>query len=128
MKDDSFNLESLRVSPEQIAAWKAEGTTKVKTPSSKPLKRIWCKFDYDQQLALAKKTRIAGYVVQAEIHRLWFKSINKTQPIALGNSVFEELGFNRHAKNRALRDLEAVGSITVEWRKQKSPLVTVIYL
>jgi hypothetical protein len=123
VKDERFDPQSLSLSPEQMAEIRA----KEEKLSSKRSRPIWCKFDYEGQLELARKSRIAGYAVQAELYRLWFKSYNKSQPIALGNAVFGKLGFNRHRRIQALKDLENAGFVTVQWRKRKSPLVTVIH-
>ena len=122
MKEERFDPQSLSLSPEQMA----EIWAKDEKPSSKRAGPIWCKFDYEGQLELARKSRIAGYAVQAELYRLWFKNYDKTQPIALGNGVFKKLGFDRRRRIRALKDLENAGFVAVQWRKRKSPLVTVI--
>src|SRR5262249_37122068 len=43
--------------------------------------------------------------------------------IPLANSTLAELGVTRWAKCTALRELEALGLISIDWRTRKSPLI-----
>ena len=44
--------------------------------------------------------------------------------VQIANKTLAEWGVSRHAKVRALRELEAVGLISVEWRGRRTPIVT----
>jgi hypothetical protein len=121
--NENFDLNSLRLSPEEMAeivAFKAD----VCRPRQR--KHLSCKFDYAGQLQLAEELREPVIAAQAELYRLWFKAYDKTRSIELPNTVFEKLGFDHSAKNRALRRLGKMGKVKVEWLKNKCPLVTVI--
>jgi hypothetical protein len=45
---------------------------------------------------------------------------------SLPSGKLGKLGVNRFAKSRALKELEAAGLITVEWRTGKNPMVTMV--
>ena len=49
---------------------------------------------------------------------------NGGRPIRVANGVVAQHGLDRTSKVRALRELEQMALITVEWRDRKSPLVT----
>jgi hypothetical protein len=46
--------------------------------------------------------------------------------VAVPNGVLAKLGVSRRVKPFALRQLEAAGLITVEWRARKTPIVTLL--
>jgi hypothetical protein len=81
----------------------------------------WDKSYYGPSLEIASHTRNALLAVMAII-----RNLNKGQPLALGNITMGECGFRSRDKIRALKELEATGFVRVEWRKKKSPLVTVL--
>jgi hypothetical protein len=54
-------------------------------------------------------------------YRVWKKNNNT---LKIGNKVLCEWGVDPATKVRALRDFEQAGLITVQWRGNKSPLVT----
>jgi hypothetical protein len=71
---------------------------------------------------LMEHRQTATYKVAAEIcYRYWRSN---GEPFTLANCDLK--GVSRGQKNRALAELEAFGLITVERRKRKSPLVTVV--
>ena len=86
----------------------------------------WTRYDYREQLELAKLTRNALLAVLAELHRLHFLAWNKKAPIVFSSSSLRSFGFSHHDKIRALHSLEKAGWITVQWHKRKSPLVTIV--
>jgi hypothetical protein len=47
------------------------------------------------------------------------------QPVKLANGFLARLGISRDAKASALHRLERLSLVTVEWRDNKSPIVTV---
>jgi hypothetical protein len=57
---------------------------------------------------------------------LRYQSLEKSKPVAMGNTFLQALGFHRSCKNLALKELEKAGWITVEWRTRKSPLITFV--
>jgi len=127
---DSFDLEGFRL-PESLLPRPLKETApnnqhpyKAKSP-----KRIWCKFDYENQLGLSRKSRDPLIAVQAELYRLWFKlpDNDKSRPLELDNTVFKRLGFNHHDKHRALKCLENVGFIEMKQRRNRTPLIVVLH-
>jgi len=81
----------------------------------------WDKAYYGPSLEIASHARNALVAVMAII-----RNLNKGKPFTLGNATMEEWGFRSRDKIRALKELEATGFVKVEWRKKKSPLVTVL--
>jgi hypothetical protein len=59
------------------------------------------------------------------LHLKW-KARSNTFPVPNGQLAIR--GVNRKMKNRCLRQLEAAGLITVEWRAGKNPVVTLVIL
>jgi hypothetical protein len=57
------------------------------------------------------------------LHRVWS---DKRKTVVIGNRVLGGWGVDRKAKCQALRDLEAAGLISVEWRGRNSPVVTLL--
>ena len=77
---------------------------------------------YKQTLRTAGQLQNAQLAVLVELARLRFK-LNQN-PVPLQNTALQTAGITRWAKNRALRKLEEAGMVSVSWRGQKSPLVT----
>jgi hypothetical protein len=86
-------------------------------------KNQWVAFDYKEQMELAKTTRNVLLAVLAELSWLYFKAWDRKKPIVFNISA---LGFSRRIVRKAIRDLEAVGWISVERRKNKAPRVTIL--
>jgi hypothetical protein len=132
------NLETLNLSLAQLEALKNGGRLEMwdgipmvieKGPLSDhriAKKYKWTRYEYQEQLKLAKQTRNALLAVLAELHRLQFLAWDKKAPIKFGSTVLRSLGFNHHDKIRSLQALERAGWITVQWHKHKSPLVTIV--
>ena len=81
----------------------------------------WDKSYYGPSLEIASHAHNALLAVIAII-----RSRNKGGPFVFGNVTMKELGFRREDKIRALKALEAIGFVKVEWRNRQSPLVTVL--
>jgi hypothetical protein len=81
----------------------------------------WDKSYYGPSLEIASHARNALLAVVVIV-----RNRNKGKPFTLGNVTMEECGFRSRDKIRALKELEATGFVKVEWRKKKSPLVTVL--
>jgi hypothetical protein len=126
MSKDPF--DNLDLAPEQVASLLAKQSDKAAPPVKRRLKKTdegeWAVYRYTDQMNLARISRNALIAVQAELHHLWFKALNKTKPVALSNVALKAFGFHRSDKVRALRALEEAGMVTVQWRGKKSPLVT----
>jgi hypothetical protein len=138
-----MNLQTLKLTPEQQQALADGGRLdmwddpksgnkipmviqEIRLPIRQSRKKYkWTQYDYQRQLELAKLARDVLLAVLAELHRLHFQAWDKKTPIRFGNSVLRSLGFDHHAKIRALQILEKAGWITVQWDKRKSPLITI---
>jgi hypothetical protein len=73
---------------------------------------------------LFESHRLFTIMVGIELRFLFFKAFHK--PFPLTNTAMEKIGVERHAKYRALAELEDLGLIKVEKRLKKSPLITVL--
>jgi hypothetical protein len=129
------NTENLNLTREQSEALKNGGKLEMwdgilmaieKIPDHQTKKKYkWTRYEYRDQLELAKLTRCALLAVLAELHRLYFLAWNKKAPFEFSSSVLRSLGFSHHDKIRALQSLEKAGWITVQWHKRKSPMITI---
>ena len=81
----------------------------------------WDKSYYGPSLEIASH---AGNALLAVITII--RNRNKGEPFAFGNLTMKKLGFRREDKIRALKELETIGFVKVEWRNRQSPLVTVL--
>ncbi len=59
------------------------------------------------------------------LHRVWK---GRTKTVVMANVKLKTWGVTRLQKYRALRELEAAGLVTVDWRLRKSPVVTLLHL
>jgi hypothetical protein len=76
--------------------------------------------------AAAKATRTLKALVWIELlHAVWKA---KSATFSFPSGKLNKRGASRHTKRRALRELEAAGLITIEWRKGKNPIVTLVAL
>jgi hypothetical protein len=121
---DPFAPGNIELSAEQIG--EISPTLTKTTKSRKANEPPFVQFFYAKQLELANRTRNCLMAVQAEIFHLYFKQWKKTEPIELGNKVLQSLGFDNKQKKKALEDLESAGWIEIEWRKNRSPLITLL--
>jgi hypothetical protein len=126
MSKDPF--DNLDLAPEQVASLLAKQSDKAAPPVKRRQRKTdegeWAAYRYSDQMNLAHVSRNALIAVQAELYHLWFKAINKTKPVAISNVTLKAFGFHHSDKVRALKALEKAGMITVQWRGNKSPLVT----
>jgi hypothetical protein len=75
-----------------------------------------------EQLANARSANI--YRVAIHLHYLHWRG--EGDPIKLTNGILAMGGVNRFAKWRALQELERLGLITIERRRRKAPLITLV--
>ena len=81
---------------------------------------------YAQTMRAAGKVKSsAALAVAVELAYQVFKT-HKPE-VALSNSMLRSVGVSHWAKIRALRQLEAAGMVSVDWRARKTPLVTVLW-
>jgi hypothetical protein len=77
-------------------------------------------------LWLQHAARLPGKALQVGI-ALWFRrGIEGNVSIKLSNALLRVFGVDRHAKGRALRQLESHGLIAVSRRPGSSPAVTIL--
>ena len=81
--------------------------------------------DYGRTLAAAGRLQNGPLAVLVVLAYQTFKT--HQNPVPLPNTTFRSVGISRLAKVRALRQLEAVGLVSVDWRGgRKTPLVTLL--
>ena len=84
----------------------------------------WDKAYYDESLEIARSTGNAMLAVVTIVRNRWQQG--KGKPIALGNVALGRLGFDRRAKDSALRKLEKAGFVEVLRVVGSSPKITVL--
>ena len=132
MSDDPFELDNIRlqdVTVEGVRQRKSKPSSnngERNPPVRGKRKKLFVQFDYEVLMDLSGRKRYPALAVLTELYRLTFEKWDKTQPVALGNGFMKELGFCADGKIRALKALEEMGVVTVEWRRRKSPLVRLL--
>ena len=116
MKDDTFDLSRFAPPPGMV------GTTKPKREAKRLAGFIRMPWGWANVLAA---DGVGGKVWVVACHILYETWRSKGQPIKLPNGMLGRLGVSRDAKVRALRKLEQLGLVSVEWRPRKSPIVTI---
>ena len=116
MADTDFNVENLRV----------KELPPLDPTVAKPRRqtREFVRVTREQFDRLTKAKCFGAERVFLHLLFLTWRSPNK--PVVLANMELARKGIDRHAKRRALLELEALGLIRVEWRPKKSPIVTVL--
>jgi hypothetical protein len=95
---DPFAPENIELSAELIAE-----NQRTPTKTTKPKKQnesLFVLYPYDAQMNLAKQTRNCLIAVQAELYRLYLQKWDKTQPIELGNRIFQSFNLSGSIINR----------------------------
>jgi hypothetical protein len=141
---DPFDLDRLRLSPElaaELASAKAErdaGKRKANKPAwlagkiaagtsgtKKPRKEE----EVFVQVSLGAIAAAAGALRERRLvvflYVLYRVFMDKRLTVVIGNEILRRLGVSHKTKERALKDYERAGVLSVEWRVGKSPLVTV---
>ena len=123
---DAKELALTRELTEEIFAAQA-----ARTATERKLKRRSQRVEF-VMLPYAPTMRVAGKVkssavlaVMVELAYRVFKT--HMAEVVLNNSMLRSVGISRKAKLHALHQLEAAGMVAVDWRRRKSPLVTVLW-
>jgi hypothetical protein len=125
---DPFDLDALRLTPDQVA----ELVAKQAKPGQAVITTAGRARQQEGFVLMKHNAAKAGYLAlgcpQALVwhylhHRVWAAD-NRTVPVP--NQALAEWGVSRWVKYRALQNLQDAGLIRVEWRKRKSPLVTLL--
>ena len=75
---------------------------------------------------LQRAARLSGKALHVG-NALWFRSgIERSRTVKLTNVLLQQFGVDRHAKARALRQLEAAGLVAVSRKPGRSPMVTIL--
>jgi hypothetical protein len=120
-----FDLKALALTPEELADLRAraraQSSERKRARKAEP--EPFVLLPYERTLAAAGRLRNAPMAVLVELAYRAFKT-HKNR-VLLSNAA---LGVSHDAKVRALRRLEAVGLVAVDWRGgKKTPLVTLLW-
>ena len=118
MKDDPFDVESLRLKPD------TEIETRPITPRKIARRReqfVMVPWPWVEKLADVTR----GTTYHVALHLLYLHWKGKGEPIKLANGMLKFDGVSRYSKWRALNELEERGLIAVERRRKRSPIVRV---
>jgi hypothetical protein len=121
MSEDDFDLEKLRLRPEDIAAYAGKAGTAA-ARARRQDRFVIVPATWADRLAAAHKAstfKLALYL----LYRHWK---NDGRRITLANVSLAGTGVSRHQKWRALNELERLKLIAVERRTRKSPHVTLL--
>jgi len=112
--DDAFDIENLRLRPEQVAP------TTPRRIAKRRAHFIRVPFDWLERLQGA-----SGQVYAVALHLLYLRWQHKGRRFTLPNGMLRIDGVGRTSKWRALVELEHRGLVSIERRPRKSPWVTV---
>jgi hypothetical protein len=113
---DAFDLSRFAPPPGMVGA----------TKPRREAKRLvgFVKIPWSWANALASDD-VGGKVWAVACHILYETWREKGRPIKVPNGMLARCGVSRSAKVRALRKLEELGLVSIEWRPHKSPIVTI---
>jgi hypothetical protein len=115
--EEDFDLEAYRLPPDTVI-------TKVTPKRIAKRREQFVMVPMSLVDTMTKGVRDKTYpVILHLLHESCFKAHGK--PVKVTNEFLTGLGISRSAKNDALRKLEKLGVISVEWRGRKSPVVKV---
>jgi hypothetical protein len=119
MNDDAFNVEDLKLKPEQLRNLRPVETA----AKSRRSKREFIQITREQSERLDKAKNIATYKIFLHLLFLNWKSPGRT--IRLANGALTQRGIHRRTKSRALLELKKLGLIKLRMRPRKSPEIIV---
>jgi hypothetical protein len=111
--NDKFDISQLQIPPEELERYyKAQREKQPKLViAAKP--GAFAILPYERMMTEAGRQGNAALAVLIELAFLGYR---KGQTVDLPNTKFRAVGISHDAKVRALRQLEAGGLITVDWR------------
>ena len=126
-----FDAKEIALTQELQDEIGAAQAARVATEASRKLKRRARRVEF-VMLPYAQTMRAAGKVKSsaalAVVVELAYQLFKTHKPeVALSNSMLRSVGVSHWAKIRALRQLEAAGMVSVDWKARKTPLVTVLW-
>ena len=121
-EDDPFDLEKLRLNPEDVNAYadKARAAPSARRPSVRQftmVPRAW-----SDRLTAAR--RVSTFKVA--LHLLCQHWKNGGRPVLLANVALANAGVTRREKWHALHELERLKLVEIERRPRKSPRITLL--
>jgi CRP-like cAMP-binding protein len=122
VRDDPFDLDNLRLTPEAAAAMGRAAAAKEARAQPKRQRQQfvmvpWWWVERLKAARLAATYRVALYLL--------FQHWKTGKPVPASNAALKALGVPRRSKYRAIRELERLDLIRVERRRRRSPVVTV---
>jgi hypothetical protein len=114
-KDDPFDLKNLTATEDLIA-----NQRKTAASVTLPRERLVGQFilvPFEMVPAFSPQSRVL-------LRLLYLIRWRRRNTVVLANKELAKWGVSRKQKLKALRKLEQAGHIVVEWRKRKSPRVT----
>jgi hypothetical protein len=115
--DDPFDLDKLRLKGVQPHA----GKTAAPKTRKRHQRFIMVPLAWEERLS--KTNRVSAF--KLALHLLYLDWKSDGHSIRLANGALKAKGLDRKEKTRALRELERLDLVVVEWRFRKSPIVKV---
>jgi hypothetical protein len=111
--------------PEDLRCEPSPETIRRRQQREKKQKLIFARIPYALGMKAATDYRNP---LLATLLTLWYLRFTRHKnPVELPNTYLKESGTSRGGKYRALKNLEDAGLIRVEYRENKSPLVTLLW-
>lgn len=115
--------------PDRLSTWvDTEGSEETATKEREErLGRLFVRFPYLVGMLVARECKMPLLGVLLELMRRSYGRHGQN-PVKLPNTDLGKSGGSRRSKWRALRRLEKLKVISIEYRKKKSPLITLNWL
>jgi hypothetical protein len=122
--DDGFDLANLALEAGEVIKLTTLPSKKEERRRQRFVKLPW---SWIEAIARDKSRGRAVWVVACHIqHRTWQKRKGPDKSVKLPNGMLRLDNVSRFAKLDALKTLERLGLILVDWRLRKSPVVTIL--
>ncbi|HWZ90619.1 MAG TPA: hypothetical protein VNW92_17285, partial [Polyangiaceae bacterium] len=79
-------------------------------------------------LAAAARITASKFALHVAILLYYRKGITRREPVFVSSKLLVQFGVDRHGFYRALRSLETANLVSVERRKGRKPLITIVAL
>ena len=128
MDTDPFDIEKLSISAKDPLALMREACQNQTARRQLAAKSgLFTKWPYERMLTAATKLRNPQLAVLTELSYRTFRA-HRAEVLLPNTGALRLAGVSPDAKVRALRSLEAIGMVRVDWRGgKKTPLVTVLW-